>query len=47
MEVLMKKIKRPGLLAVITAMLVGLAAPAPAPVSAALQQTSRGALVSD
>ena len=47
MEAFMKKMKRPGLLAVITALLVGLAAPAPAPVSAALQQTSRVAQLSD
>ena len=54
MEALMKKIKKAGLLAVITAMLVGLAAPAPEPVSAArraysetLQKPSSGALVSE
>lgn len=54
MEALMKKIKKSGLLAVITALLVGLAAPAPAPVSAArraysetLQKPSSGALVSE
>lgn len=47
MEAFTKKMKRPGLLAVITALLVGLAAPAPAPVSAALQQASRVAQLSD
>ncbi|HEX5732177.1 MAG TPA: M28 family peptidase [Blastocatellia bacterium] len=50
----MKKMKKAGLLAVITATLIGLTAPAPAPVSAArraygetLQKPSRGALVSE
>jgi hypothetical protein len=54
MEALIKKMKKAGLLAVTMALLVGLAAPAPDPVSAArgaygltVQKPSRGAEVSE